>query len=431
MLIKNLESLTTSPARRAALEVIEAGLQAIQPERVVEQVEIEGGILRVQENRTHLGHSGLDPESIRIDLSNFDEVVLLGFGKGSARMAELLSLKLGTHLTRGWVIDVVGGEAEKIAFTIGTHPLPSETNVLFTRSVLQELKTLTEKTLVLVVVCGGGSALFEDPVVPMDTLIAVNQRLQKSGADIFAMNAVRKHISRVKGGGLAKALFPARVVSLLFSDVLGNDMTVIASGPTVLDKSTTEDAWNVVEKYQLGLKREDLVETPKEANCFERVSNTIVLSNMTALVAMQTAAEQLGYATRIVSDQLSGEAREVGEQLIRQAQAPGVFIWGGETTVTVKGKGMGGRNQEVVLGALPSLGDQIVVAINSDGWDNSEHAGAIGDHTTLTKAQEMGLTVDSFLANNNGYEFFQQVGGGIMTGRLPSNVGDLFLVVKP
>lgn len=407
MLIKNFDSLATTPERKIVLEIIEAGLESIQPEKIFDELRLED-----------------------YALETYDRVFLLGFGKGSAGVSKIVESRF-SNLKGGWVIDVVPETFTKIKSTIGTHPLPSETNVEFTKNALSQLNHLTPKDLVLVVICGGGSALFTLPS-SLPQLINVNQELLKSGANISEMNTIRKHLDSVKGGGLAKMLFPARILSLILSDVPGNDPTIIASGPTAKDPSTQEDAAKVVEKYHLtSVKPTDFSETPKEAKYFENVTNIILLSNLTALKAMKATAEGVGLNAEITSDRLQGEAREAGPLLLDKTPSKSILLSGGETTVTVKSQGLGGRNQELVLGALAHLDSHTVVAsIDSDGWDNSSAAGAIGDTLTVQKAKDLGLSPDEYLEKNDSFNFFQKVGDAIETGRLPSNTADLIVVLK-
>lgn len=355
------------------MEIMEAGLEAIQPENV-----LDAGF-RIQDSNLEAGNE-------KLDLRAFERIFLVGFGKGAGRISQIIEEKLGERLTDGWVIDVSEAKFNKISFTLGTHPLPSETNAIFTRNVLERLCELTEKDLVLVVVCGGGSALFTDPTIPVNELIEKNSELLKSGKNILEMNTERKKWDRIKGGGLAEKLQPAHIMGLIFSDVPGNDLVTIASGPTV--GGSTE--------------------------------NILMLSNLTALEAMQKKAAELGFEAEIYSDKIQGEAREVGKELIKKSKQ--ILLAGGETTVTVHGNGQGGRNQELVLGALEDIDGYVVASIGTDGWDNSPVAGAIADSKKLDP--------DEYLKNNDSYHYFQKTGDFIETGRLPMNVSDLMVVLK-
>lgn len=424
-LIKNFEELAKTDDRKKLLEIIEAGLNAIQPEVALKNnVKVAGSTLSITDKT--------------FTLDEYNRIFLIGFGKGSAGNAAYVENLLGDKLTDGFVIDTNGADFKKIKFTEGTHPLPSEQNYNFTNNLLETLKdvNLTDKDLVLVVICGGGSAMLVHPQdITLDQKISVNKALLKSGANITEMNVVRKHLSSVKGGGLAKALYPATVATLIFSDVPGNDLSVIASGPTVKDPTTLENAKEVIQKFNLGEELsfavEKLHETPKEDMYFEKVTNLLVLSNVSALSAMQEKAEEFKIPSRVYSDKFQGNAREAGKILYDETRKGELLLAGGETTVTVTGSGVGGRNQEVVLGALTTIGNQgIISSFATDGWDNSAHAGAIGDATTTQKASDLNLNIEEFLINNDSFNFFKKTGDGIKTDRLPSNVSDLMLVWK-
>lgn len=407
------------------LEILESGLAAIQPEKVIrKKIYIQGNILTIAENQ--------------FDLRQFENIYLLGFGKGSAGISKQLEKILGDKLKTGFVIDTSKETfTRKINFTLGTHPLPSEENHKFTQKVIREFGELSEKDLVLVVICGGGSAMLVSPIegVSLDEKISVNKALLKSGADIIEMNTVRKHLSAIKGGGLAKILYPASVASIIFSDVPGNDLSFIASGPTVKDTTTVKDALDLIKKYKLTDKLKDIIEklaeTPKEKKYFEKVENILFLSNVSALKAMKFTAEKHGYKVKIYSDKYTSFANVAGQELIDKTASGTILLAGGETTVKVTGEGVGGRNQEVVLGALKDIDENtVIVSLASDGWDNSPHAGAIGDHVTVDTEIEKNLDPNLFLHNNDSYNYFKKVSDGIDTGRLPSNVSDLFVVLK-
>lgn len=419
-IIKNFNELAKTPQRKIILELIEEGLASIQPEKVLSQeIKLVAGVLRVKDRD--------------FNLDEFEKIFLLGIGKGSARISKIIENLLADMLTGGFVIDGTQENFSKIRETIGTHPLPSEENLNFTENVLQNLGNLTDKDLIIIIVCGGGSAMFVAPQegITLQEKIEVNRTLLRSGATIEEMNIIRKHLSKVKGGNLAKILHPAKVIGLIFSDVPGNDLSIIASGPITKDNSTIEDAKNIIEKYSLSIIPEKLVETPKEDEYFENVSTFLILSNQTALTAMANKAKELGITPRIYSDKFEGDAREVGQQLIIEAQNREVLLVGGETTLKVNGKGVGGRNLEVVLNSLRFLKPEITIAsFDSDGWDNTPFAGAIGDILTLEEGKKLGVEPLKFLSENNSFEFFQKTGDAIITGRLPSNVSDLIIIYK-
>ena len=419
MLIQNFEKIAKTPQRRKLLEIIEAGLLSIQPEENFKKtVSLENNILTIVDKT--------------FNLNDFANIYLIGFGKGSAKNSKLLEDLLGERLTEGYVIDTEGQEFKKIEFTKGTHPVISQQNVDFTQRVIGKFSNLNEKDLVLVVVCGGGSAMFEHPhSVSIEQKIEIEKALLKSGADIFDINKIRQHLSDVKGGGLAQILYPATVATLIFSDVPGNDIKYIASGPTVKDDTTIDDALALIQKFSLpNVPRESFVDNPKDDKYFEKVTNIIVLSNLTALNAMKEKANEIGLNARILSDKFEAEASEAGKKLLEETKQGEVLLAGGETTVHVVGNGTGGRNQEVVLASLENLNESLIASFDSDGWDNTEFAGAIGDSKTFETAKNLGLNIDEILKSNNSLDFFKQTGDAIITGRLPSNVSDLFVVCK-
>lgn len=423
-LIKNYDLLNKTSQRKICLELIETALSSIQPQNIIaKNFSLNKNILTIQNKMT--------------DLNLFERIFLLGFGKGSAGLSKEIEKTLGDFLTKGWVIDLVSETFSKIEQTIGTHPLPSEENINFTRKTIQQFNNLTIRDLVIIVIAGGGSALFEDPYkVDLQKLIEVNKSLLLSGANITEMNTVRKHLSSVKGGGLAKLLYPAKIVSIIASDVPGNDLSVIASGSTIKDATTKEQALGVLEKYnlleKLELTSQDFLETPKDDMYFKNNLNILLLSNQTALQAMKEKAKELGFDAEILSDRFQSEAKLAGKELIDKTSTHQIILAGGETTVKVLDKnGKGGRNQELILASLPYVDSNTTIAsFDSDGWDNSPFAGAIGDKLTLEKANELNLNPEEYLKTNNTLPFFEKVGDGIDTGRLPSNVSDLMIVIK-
>jgi len=422
-LIKNFESLNKTPERKVCLDLIETALASIQPENIIaKNFSLNNNILTIQ-NKI-------------IDLSRFEKIFLLGFGRGSAGLSKHIESMLKNLLTEGYVIDTQPEQFSKIQLTIGTHQLPSEANLSFTKTVLEKLGNLTEKDLVIVVIAGGGSVLFENPYrIGLEKLIEVNKSLLFSGATITDMNIVRKHLSLVKGGGLIKPLFPATIVSVIASDVPGNDLSSIASGPTVKDETTKEQALEVLKKYnlfdKLGLQEEYFIETPKENKYFENATNILLASNQTALSAMEQKAKELGFNVKIFADNMQGDAKTTGKELIDQISS-GILLAGGETIVKVINKeGQGGRNQETVLAALEFIDEKTTIAsFDSDGLDNSPFAGAIGDSLTIQRSKEMNINPQIFLQENNSFLFFEKIRDGIITDRLPSNVSDLMIVLK-
>lgn len=419
MLIKNFSSLKTSDKRKLALELIETALESIQPKNVLQnKIKFENNILEI--------------ENKKYNLSEFENIYIIGFGKGSSGICKYLENLLGEKLTKGFDIDLVDETFQKIEYVKGTHPLPSQINIDFTKKVLKSLQGLTENDLVLVIVCGGGSAMFESPVISLKRLEAIFKEMLKKGLDIKQENIIRKHLSLVKGGGLAKKLFPAKIVSLIFSDVPGNDLSTIASGPTTLDLHTKEDASQILKQYNISLiNKEDLIDLPKAKEFFEKIDNLLIVSNLTVLEAVKNKAKSLGWKARILTDKFQGNAKTVGKELIDNCKNGEILLAGGETTVKVKGKGLGGRNQTLVLASLPYLNEKtLIVSFGTDGWDFYGFAGAIGDIQTIEKAKQLKLDFAKYLDDDNSYEFFKIIGDGIDTGKLESNVSDIMIVIK-
>jgi len=422
-IIKNYDDLNVSPERKILLDLIETALNSIQPEQVFSKnISLSDNILSIKD-KTY-------------NLNDYSNIYLLGFGKGSAENSKLLENLLGEKLTAGYVIDTSEQTFNKIQFTLGTHPVISQQNVDFTQNAISKLSNLTEKDLILVVVSGGGSAMFEHPhSISLEQKIAVEKALLKSGADITEMNIVRQHLSDVKGGGLAQILYPARVATLIYSDVIGNDIRYIASGPTVKDDTEIDDAVSVLNKYnlseQINLPREAFINNPHDDKYFVNVTNTIVLSNVTVLDALEEKAKELSLNCTRYSDKINGTAKDVAEELISKLETSGILIAAGETTVEVKGNGKGGRNQETCLEALKIIDENTLFSsIGTDGWDFTEAAGAIADNIAKQKATEQNLNIDEYLENNDSFTFFEKVNSQVITGRLSSNVADFMIVWK-
>jgi len=421
--IKNYEALATSDERKIVLDLIEAAVASIQPELILRKnFSLQSKKLTIQDKVLNIGE--------------YKRIFLIGFGKGSARIASIIERTLGDLLTRGYVIDVTSENFSKIDFTLGTHPLPSQANIDFTKNVVDKLSSLSEKDLVLILTCGGGSVMFEKPYsLTLDRMIEVNRVLLHSGADIREMNAVRKHLDVVKGGDFAKIVYPATVFNMIFSDVPGNDFSVIASGPTVRDKTTVEDALNVLKKYhieeKLKLLPSDFVESPKDEKYFEKIENILMLSNLTALEAMEQKAINLHISAKIFSDRFQANAAEAGKKLIDETPPHSILLAGGETSLKITGGGEGGRNQHLVLAALPYISNGTVIAsFDSDGWDNTPACGVIADFQTVKKAKSRNLDFKKYLDDNDSFAFFKAVGDAILTDRLPTNVSDLMIVLK-
>ena len=420
--IKNFSEVGITTLRRNSLEIIAAGLNAIDTEFAIKNnVQLQGEILAIKE------------ETIALD--GINNIFVVGIGKCALSAARALEEILGERLTDGVAIDVRGGELKKIKIFKGDHPYPSLKNVEATNAVMTLISKLKSNDLVIFVISGGGSTLLCQPTnFKYEAEIKLMGYLFKKGADIFEINTIRKHISLARGGQLAKYAYPANIVSLIFSDVPGDNLEFIASGPTVRDTTTIEDAKKILQKYGSDFPLATLVETPKDDKFFAKSKTILIVNNETALEAMREKAEALGYSAKIVTNELQGEAREAAREIenaLNEEERNVVLLYGGETTVTVGIDGKGGRNQELALSALSYLKEnQFVVALASDGRDNTDFAGAIADALTKTKARKFGLDAKESLAGNNSYDFFSKTGDYILTGDTGSNVSDLIIAIN-
>ena len=431
-------------AASTVLRVVDAALSAVDPaEAVKRHVRLAGGRLCVGD-RTH-------------DLADHDHIYAVGAGKASAAMAVALEDILGERITAGWVNVKDGYTAPTRTVTIfeAGHPLPDERSVLGSQRIAALLRDAGAKDLVFCLISGGGSALMTLPAegITLSDMGVLTQALLRCGATINEMNAIRKHLSQLKGGHLSRLAQPAQVVSLILSDVIGSPLDVIASGPTSPDPTTFANAYAVLEKYKLTDEvpavivhrlREGMagrvLETPKPGDsALGRTQNIIIASNEHAAQAALSEARALGLNAFLLSTFVEGEAREVAKvfaALLREVAhsghpipRPACIVAGGETTVTVRGQGLGGRNQELALAAAPAivgLPDVAILALGTDGTDGpTDAAGALSTGGTATRAQQKGLSITSYLTDNNAYHFFHALNDLIITGPTNTNVNDL------
>lgn len=440
---KNLAEL-----RQAAAEIFQAGLRAVEPAEAV---------------RRHLSRRGhwLYGNGHTFDLLQFRRVFVVGAGKAGAPMAAVVESIMGDFISSGWVNVKYGHltSTEKVYLHEAGHPIPDEAGHQGALAILDLLKGAGEADLVICLISGGGSALLPCPVegIALEEKQEITHQLLASGADIKEINTVRKHLSRIKGGGLARAAYPATVLSLILSDVVGDCLDIISSGPTAPDGSSYADALQVLEKRGIREKappsvlshleagaRGEVPETLKEGDpVFKRVFNVIVGSNVQALMAAHRKAEEMGFRSLILSSSFEGEAREVAAFHVALAREilgsghpvppPACLISGGETTVTLKGKGHGGRNQEFTLAAaigISGLKNVVIWSAGTDGTDGpTDAAGAVADGESLKRANAMGLDPLSHLEENNSYPFFEGLGDLIITGPTNTNVMDIRLLL--
>lgn len=436
----NLPYLTPPQTR-----ILQAALQAVEPGTAIRQyMRREGNLLTVAGQV--------------YNLETYRHIYLTGAGKAATPMAYAAAEILGPYFRFGFLVTKTGhaeaGAGSRYPGLIlaeASHPIPDQRGILATRKILSLARSARQGDLLLCLLSGGGSALLTAPRVPLADLQSLTGQLLACGANIHEINTLRKHLDAVKGGGLALAAFPAKLITLILSDVIGDQLDVIASGPTVPDPSTFQDAWNVLQKYaiqppesirrylQKGLSGQ-VPETPKPGDIhLDNVQNAIIANNRLAMEAAREQAQREGYCTYLLPTPLQGEAAQVGREMAQLArrvakgvgpvQPPACLIAGGETTVTLRGSGLGGRNQELALAAVNSLAGVkgvILATLATDGGDGpTDAAGAVITSQTREQAKSLGYDPAAFLANNDAYHFFEAVGGLIKTGPTLTNVNDL------
>jgi len=447
-LIENGETPLDRKARALALKSLENAVKAADPKKIMKsKISLRGSVLRVD------GYS--------FDLKKFKHVYVIGGGKASGSMAETLEEIVGAHITFG-IVNVPRGSKHKTSIVKiheASHPVPDESGVEGARRMMEIAEKADKEDLVICLISGGGSSLM--PLPRGEITIAdkrkITEDLLKCGATINEINTVRKHISEFKGGWLAKKAFPATVLNLILSDVLGDPLDFIASGPTVPDSTTFSDTIKVLKKYGLWEKASESVrkvlldgekglipETPKaDDEVFKRVFNVVIGNNRYSSMAACEALKSRDLNTILLTAFLEGEARHVGTVLASVAREvnasgnpvtkPAGVVAGGETTVTVLGKGLGGRNQELALAAalkLRGLDGVVVASISTDGVDGpTDAAGALADGKTLARAEKMQLGAEKYLAENDSYNFFSKLGDLIFTGPTGTNVNDVSVIV--
>lgn len=425
--------MSTRALRRQALDIFRAAVAAADPEAAV---------------RRHL---------LRLDLARFRNIYVVGAGKAGASMAAAAERVLGRRITAGLVNVKYGHVAKlrRIELHECGHPIPDQNGVAGAERIAAIAESAQREDLVVCLISGGASALLPLPASPitLEEKREVTHLLLASGADIHEINATRKHISRIKGGQLARLASPAAVESLLLSDVIGDDPGVIGSGPTAADATTFTAVEAILYKYGLRERvplsvrdrieqgvRGEIAETPKPADrLFQRVRNTVVGSNRLALTAAARRARELGFRPLVLSSEIQGEARQIARvhaaiarELVRTGRPvkpPACVISGGETTVTLKGSGVGGRNQEFALAAaidIAELPETVILSAGTDGTDGpTDAAGAIADGATLHRKPD----ATAFLENNDSYRYFAALGDLVKTGPTLTNVMDVHLVL--
>jgi glycerate-2-kinase len=436
-LISNGETEELKKKRKLLLTILSDVLKAIEPFNAV---------------RSHIKNSTLYVQNKTFDTSQFNNFYVIAFGKGSVGMAQAICDQL--PVTKGIVItnDPKGlVQHPQVETIVGGHPLPNEQSIAGAKKAHQLLMRCEPDDLVVILISGGGSALLASPRISLSDLQLTTKLLLASGATIQEINTIRKHLSTVKGGQLIKSL-PCQVVSLIVSDVVGDPFEFIASGPTVGDTTTFTDACSILIRYKLWDKVPNatrkvieqgkngiLPETPfPDDPVFKHVTNQIIANNSLACETAFTQAKKLGFKPIILSTQVTGEARKFGPELFEKAmrlkkhQNADIFISGGEPTVTLKGKGKGGRNQEMVLSVAKELDEKNAVfcSFGTDGIDGmSPAAGAIADGFTLKRAKQNDLDIDYYLDNNDSFTFFNKLDDALITGPTGTNVMDIQILI--
>lgn len=437
-----------SGMRNDAVEIFNRGLQAVEPGAAIKKY------CRHENNTLFVGNESYD-------LSQYNKLFVIGAGKASAPMAEAMESILGKRITSG-LINVKYGhvtELRQVKLIEAGHPIPDDNGQHGAGLIKGIAKNAGENDLLLCMISGGGSALLPLPAAGLtlkdkqDTI----KVLLSCGASIHEINAIRKHISLIKGGRLAQAAYPATLVSLILSDVVGDDLDAIASGPTVPDTTTFSNCMEIFDKYNILKQLPETVvdhikagsagnvpETPKiDDSAFKRTQNVIIGSNIEAIIAAKQTAEHLGYNTLILSSMIEGETRHVAHvhgaiarEILKTGNpisSPVCIISGGETTVTLTGTGSGGRNQEFSLAAAIDIAGKEKIVVLSGGTDGTDGptdaAGAFADTTTLTRAEALNLDPHDFLSNNDAYNFFDKLGDLLKTGPTHTNVMDLRIVL--
>jgi len=431
--------------------IINQSLLSVDPYKCVsEKIEIIGEDLFIFEKK--------------IDLRRIGDIYVIGVGKAVSQMACALIDKIGKRISYGFLISKYPLEKkerkieEKIQYSIGGHPIPNRQSIDNTKKLISFLSKVKENDLVINLISGGGSALMTLPCegIYLDDIRHLTNILLKCGATIQEINIIRKHIENTKGGGLLRITYPTHMETLILSDVIDNQISMIASGPTSNDDTTYSDAWRIIRKYHIeheipnsikdhikkGMNG-DIQETVKSGDeILKKNNNTIIGSLTTAVAAAETAAKKIGYNTRILSTRLIGEAREVGNvfgtilsNMVRRdciLRKPACVIAGGETTVTVLGNGEGGRNQELALGAVEQIGglhNCCLISIATDGEDGpTDAAGAFITGQTKLIAKEKGLDIEKLMSDNDSYNFFKKTNNLLKFGPTGTNVNDLLFL---
>jgi glycerate 2-kinase len=417
-IVKNFESIATTPNRKIALEIMEAGLLAINTEKVINSsVSLVNDILFIKGKP--------------FNLTKYKNIKVVGFGKSSGEAALALEKILGSRIKKGAVIGLQKVDCQYIESFVGSHPVPSSLNVEAGQKIYEIIKDSKEDDLIIVLVSGGGSALLCYPESEHLQGSKLYNAFLGAGRTISEMNTVRKHLSLLKGGGLARVAYPATVVGLIFSDVPGDIFENVASGATYKDETTIKDAQKLITENNLG--NFDLIETPKEDKYFNNVYNFVLVSNKIAVEKMAEKVEELDLEVNIISTDLYDEIDTALNKLFSPLKDNTVILVAGEPKILVKKEGgRGGRNLHMGLSAIKNKlidKNSVFISFASDGMDNSDVAGAIIDIDTVEKIKKLNLNVDDYLERFDSYSIFEKSGDLIKTGPTGANVSDLMILL--
>jgi hydroxypyruvate reductase len=411
-MIKNhKELLKKIPEASLALDLAEEALRFLQPDNLFK--------LAIK-NKT-------------FDFSKYNNVYVVGGGKATYLLAKALNELVGHKIKAGY-INVPVAKTKKIGDIIvnkAGHPFPDQNGLKGSKEILKIARKAGKRDLVICLITGGGSAMMPAPIpsITLKKKIDLTKKLLKSTANINEINIVRKHLSLIKGGNLAKACAPATVIALYISDVPNDKLTTIASGPTVLDKSTVKDAMKILKKYKITDKIK-FKETPKKLNN-KKIFNFIIGSNKQVLEHLKSFAEKKGYKVKTLPYFLKGEAKKMPPKLLSKVEKNKVLIAGGETVVQIKGKGFGGRNQELALASIPRLKDKtVLLTLATDGVDGLTPfpvAGAV----VSEKLKKEKIQISKYLKENNSFEALKKLNCLLKTGPSGTNVGDITVIYKP
>jgi len=420
--IKNFSELARTPERKLLLKILEAGINFCQPSNIFPQkIKIENEKLKVLDKK--------------FDLKKFKKIYFFGIGKMAFSSYLVLRKIFKERFEIALILDPTLKRTikkKKVKLYKVSHPFLKKINLQASQEILKFSQEIKEDDLIIFLISGGGSASFSFPSIDFKLYNQLFKELTKKGADIKEINTLRKHLDLVKGGFFAKKFFPATIISLIISDVIGDDLSFIASGPTVFDQTTVFEAKKILKKYSLKEKFKQIkfLETPKEKKYFTKVHNFLILSNKDALLAMEKEAKSFGKKAKIFSDKVQGNVKKVAKKIL-YLKGKGIFIGGGETTVEIKGKGKGGRNQELCLWVLKNLKEnQTFLSFASDGFDFYKAAGGIVDFQTKEKAKKLNLSIEKYLENNDSFHFLLKTNDLIFSKRTGLNIADLYLLLN-